>query len=123
LVEADEAFFEIAFPEGEETKPGRGSEQKKEVLVIASTERLPPDKHKKRRPKTRCKFIIMKTLVDLKTPTIEEKLKEKTSPNSDLITDGADAYNYVFLDYNSHQVAEGTTKEKTAQLPWVHLDQ
>ncbi|MFT4679552.1 MAG: hypothetical protein ACI84C_001106 [Flavobacteriales bacterium] len=29
LVEADEAFFEIAFPEGKETKRGRGSEKKK----------------------------------------------------------------------------------------------
>lgn len=121
LVEADEAFFEIAFPEGEKTKPGRGSEQKKEVLVIASTERLPPDKHKKGRPKTRCKFISFKTLKDLKTATIETKLAEKTSPNSDLITDKADAYNYAFLDYKSHQVVEGTPQEKTAQLPWVHI--
>ncbi|MFT5183651.1 MAG: hypothetical protein ACI84C_000777 [Flavobacteriales bacterium] len=63
----------------------------------------------------------MKTLVDLKTPTIEEKLKEKTSPNSDLITDNADGYNYAFLDYKSHTIFEGKAKEKTKQLPWVHI--
>lgn len=106
LVEADEAFFEIAFPEGEKAKPGRGSEQKKKVLAIASTERLPPNKHKKERPKTQCKFVSFKTLKDLKTSTIETKLAEKTSPNFDLITDKADAYNYAFLDYKSHQVVE-----------------
>jgi DNA-directed RNA polymerase subunit RPC12/RpoP len=121
LVEADESFFEVAFPEGKETKPGRGSKQKEEVLAIASTELLPPARHKKGRPRTRCKFINMKTLVDLKTPTIEEKLEEKTSPNSDLITDDADGYNYAFLDYKSHTIVEGTAKEKTKQLPWVHI--
>jgi hypothetical protein len=106
LVEADEGFFEISFPEGLPTKSGRGNESKQAVLVMASTEEIPSGKHKKNRPKSRCKFIGMKSLTNLKTATIEKELESKIEASSTLKTDGADAYNHALVNFKEHVTVE-----------------
>jgi len=120
-VEIDEAFFEIAYPKDQPTKPGRGAKGKREVLVLSSVEPLSPEKQKKGKPKTKCKYIAMKALPDLKTRTIEEAIGRKVKQTSNIMTDEASAYNFLHLDYRNHEKVKGTPKEKTEQLPWVHI--
>jgi DNA-directed RNA polymerase subunit RPC12/RpoP len=120
-VEADEAFFEIAYPANAPTKAGRGSEAKQTVLVMASTREIEPEKWKKGRPRSSCGYVKMHTIENLRTKTIESKLHQHVGRLSKLITDGADAYNMTIADYLDHIVVEGTPEEQCEQLPWVHI--
>jgi len=120
-VEIDEAFFEAAYPSDKPTKPGRGAKGKGKVLVMVSAEPIVTKKKKKGKPKTKCKYISMKVLSDLKTVTIEEAVKQKVKPSSRIVTDEANAYNYLHMDYQGHKKVQGSPKEKTAKLPWVHM--
>jgi transposase-like protein len=120
-VEIDEAFFEVAYPSDKPTKPGRGAKGKGKVLVMASAEPIVTKKQKKGKPKTKCKYISMSVLPNLKTGIIEEAIKRKVKPSSKIVTDEANAYNYIHMDYEGHEKVQGSPKEKTAKLPWVHI--
>lgn len=122
MVELDDAFFTTAIHDAEKDKPlnrGRGSQKKTKVLVLTETEEGAPEK-KSDKP-TKVKHIKMLVIDDLKSETIDGKVKMYVNPDSTTTTDDSKSYtNFKSLvKEHTHQVIE--PKHTGKILPWVHI--
>ena len=122
MVEVDEGFFSTEVPEGDKGKPlkrGKGSQKKTKVLVMAQTGAGKPTK-KSDKP-TSVKYIKMIVIDDLKSETVDGKVRLNVDPSSTLISDDSKSYtNFCKLvKEHIHQVI--SPKEVGKVLPWVHI--
>ena len=122
MVELDEGFFSTEVPDDEKDKPlkrGKGSQKKSKVLVMAQTDEGTPSK-KSDKP-TSVKYIKMFVIEDLKSETIDEKVKMYIDPNSTIKSDDSKSYtNFsTIVKEHIHQVIE--PKQVGKVLPWVHI--
>ena len=122
MVELDEGFFSTETPEDEKDEPvkrGKGSQKKSKVLVMAQTEEGNPTK-KSDKP-TAVKYIKMFVIKDLKSETIDGKVKMFIDPDSTIISDDSKSYtNFkTIVKEHIHQVIE--PKQVGKILPWVHI--
>ncbi len=122
MVELDEGIFSTEVPDSEKDKPirrGHGSQKKTKVLVLAETTEGNPTK-KSDKP-TKVKHIKMMVIEDLKSETIDGKVKMYVNPDSTIISDVSKSYtNFKSLvKEHIHQVIEPDQVGKV--LPWVHI--
>ena len=122
MVEVDEGFFSTEVPEGDKDKPlkrGKGSQKKTKVLVMAQTGAGMPTK-KSDKP-TSVKYIKMIVINDLKSETVDGKVRLNVNPSSVIISDDSKSYtNFCKLvKEHIHQVIR--PKEVGKVLPWVHI--
>ena len=122
MVELDEGFFSTEVPDSEKDKPikrGHGSQKKTKVLVLAETAEGNPTK-KSDKP-TKVKHIKMMVIEDLKSETIDGKVKMYVNPDSTITSDDSKSYtNFKSLvKEHIHQVIEPDQVGKV--LPWVHI--
>ena len=122
MVEVDEGFFSTEVPEGDKGKPlkrGKGSQKKTKVLVMAQTGAGKPTK-KSDKP-TSVKYIKMIVIDDLKSETVDGKVRLNVDPSSTIISDDSKSYtNFCKLvKEHIHQVI--SPKEVGKVLPWVHI--
>lgn len=96
-----------------------GSQKKSKVLVMAQTEEGTPSK-KSDKP-TSVKYIKMFVIEDLKSETIDEKVKMHIDPDSTIKSDNSKSYtNFsTIVKEHIHQVIE--PKQVGKVLPWVHI--
>ena len=122
----EEGFFSTEVPDNERDKPlkrGKGSQKKSqkksEVLVMAQTEEGTPSK-KSDKP-TSVKYIKMFVIEDLKSETIDEKVKMHIDPDSTIKSDDSKSYtNFsTIVKEHIHQVIE--PKQVGEVLSWVHI--
>ena len=91
--EVDEGFFSTEVPEGDKDKPlkrGKGSQKKTKVLVMAQTGAGMPTK-KSDKP-TSVKYIKMIVINDLKSETVDGKVRLNVDPSSVIISDDSKSY-------------------------------
>jgi len=122
MVEVDEGFFSTEVPEGDKDKPlkrGKGSQKKTKVLVMAQTGAGMPTK-KSDKP-TSVKYIKMIVINDLKSETVDGKVRLNVDPSSVIISDDSKSYtNFCKLvKEHIHQVIR--PKKVGKVLPWVHI--
>ena len=122
MVELDEGFFSTETPDSEKDKPlkrGHGSQKKTKVLVLAETADGTPAK-KSDKP-TKVKYIKMFVIDNLKSKTINGKVKMHVNPDSTITSDDSKSYtNFKSLvKEHVHQVMEPAQVGKI--LPWVHI--
>ena len=100
-------------------KRGTGSQKKTKVLVMAQTGAGMPTK-KSDKP-TSVKYIKMIVINDLKSETVDGKVRLNVDPASTLISDDSKSYtNFCKLvKEHIHQVIR--PKEVGKVLPWVHI--
>lgn len=118
MIELDEGFFSTEVSADEKAKPlkrGKGSQKKSKVLVMAQTKDGNPTK-KSDKP-TSVKYIKMFVIEDLKSETIDEKVRISINSDSD------DSKSYTnfnkIVKEHIHQVIE--PKQVGKVLPWVHI--
>lgn len=122
MVELDEGFFSTEAPDSEKGRPlkrGHGSQKKTQVLVLAETADGTPAK-KSDKP-TKVKYIKMFVIDNLKSKTIDGKVKMYVNPDSTITSDDSKSYtNFKSLvKEHVHQVIEPAQVGKI--LPWVHI--
>lgn len=122
MVELDEGFFSTEAPDSEKGKPlkrGHGSQKKTKVLVLAETADGTPAK-KSGKP-TKVKYIKMFVIDNLKSKTIDGKVKMYVNPDSTITSDDSKSYTNFksFVKEHVHQVIEPAQVGKI--LPWVHV--
>lgn len=122
MVELDEGFFSTEAPDSEKGEPlkrGHGSQKKTKVLVLAETADGTPAK-KSGKP-TKVKYIKMFVIDNLKSKTIDGKVKMYVNPDSTITSDDSKSYtNFKSLvKEHVHQVIEPAQVGKI--LPWVHV--
>jgi transposase-like protein len=108
-VEVDEAFFGGCLPGG---KRGRGSENKKKVLVMVSVddERDAPE------------YVHFEVVDDLKGDTLKGEIVAHVEAGSTLLSDGYAGYNGLeALGYNHASFVGLKGEDNAAYLPWVHI--
>jgi hypothetical protein len=121
-IELDEGYFTAETPKdkkSEPLKPGRGSQRKAKVLVMAEStiEEEPSNKKKPRR----VGFLKMKVIEDLRKETINEVVQKSLSSESELHTGGSTSY-VDLKDFVKEHHSEVIPKEKIGEkLPWVHI--
>lgn len=122
MVELDDGFFSTETPDSEKGKPikrGHGSQKKTKVLVLAETAEGSPEK-KSDKP-TKVKHIKMMVIENLKSETIDGKVKLYVDSDSTITTDDSKSYtNFKSLvRKHIHQVIQPDQVGKI--LPWVHI--
>ena len=122
MVELDEGFFSTEAPDSEKDKPlkrGHGSQKKTKVLVLAETADGTPAK-KSGKP-TKVKYIKMFVIDNLKSKTIDGKVKMYVNPDSTITSDDSKSYTNFksFVKEHVHQVIEPAQVGKI--LPWAHV--
>jgi len=121
-MELDEGFFSTEVSENEKDKPlkrGRGSQKKSKVLVMAESEFVRSPK-KGQKPR-RVGYLKMKVIDNLKSSTINERVKTLSSNVTAIDTDDSSSYVDLknFVPKHNSQVIP---KEKVGEiLPWVHF--
>ncbi len=127
-VELDEGFFSIAHVlevdeltgKIEKLKRGKGSQRKAKVLVMASFDRVPMQKQKKHKQKTKVKYIKMKVVEDLAASTINTEVSKSINPDAETITDDYKSYNKLSEVVRKNTVYNMAYTEVEKVLPWVH---
>lgn len=122
MVELDEGFFSTEAPDSEKGRPlkrGHGSQKKTKVLVLAETADGTPAK-KSGKP-TKVKYIKMFVIDNLKSKTIDGKVKMYVNPDSTITSDDSKSYTNFksFVKEHVHQVIEPAQVGKI--FPWVHI--
>jgi len=121
-IELDEGFFSTEVSDTEKDKPlkrGRGSQKKSKVLVMAESEFVQSPK-KGQKPR-RVGYLKMKVIDNLKSSTINERVKTLASNVTAIDTDDSSSYVDLknFVPKHNSQVIP---KEKVGEiLPWVHI--
>ena len=123
IVELDEGFFTTETPESEKGMPkkrGRGSQNKSKVLVMAETENAKAEPKKGQKP-TKVKYIKMLVIDDLKSETIDNKVKLYVDSESVIKSDKSTSYTN-FKSLVKEHVSQVIPKELVGTLlPWVHI--
>lgn len=109
IVEMDEGFFSTETPEGKKDEPqkrGRGSQKKTAVLVLAETSDGTPKKTSDK--PTAVKHIKMLVINDLKSETIDGKVRMYVNPSSTITSDDSTSYTNIksLVSKHVHQVIE-----------------
>ena len=125
-VGVDEAFFEIAYPIELPVKPGKGSEAKQAVLVMASSKEvtkkiLTKTGKAKYRTNKACKYFKMKVIKDLEAKTVEKELLNSINNKSSISTDGSNIYLNIIAEFKDHKRYVLPPKESSKVLPWVNI--
>ncbi len=119
MIEFDEAYFEIATPDGIKLKRGKGSQKQQNVAIIA--ESIPLKNIETSKRSSACRYYKMKALTSHKTDSINEVISENIAETSIVFSDKATTYldieNYVEM-----HISEVSTKDLTrTELKWVHV--
>jgi hypothetical protein len=101
--ELDEGFYSTAFSltmheftgKLEELKPGKGSQRKSKVLVMASFAKITTSKFKPKKHKTprEIKYIKMKVIDGMEASIINNEVERSIDSCSEVHTDGYKSYN------------------------------
>jgi hypothetical protein len=120
LIEVDDAFFR-SYNSGQseaENKPGRGTTEHSNVLVMCKVDSGRPDvKHKK---DTAFRYVKMHVMPDQKGETVQEKVKECIAKESHVISDGFRSFSTIKQHVASHLQLPIPPKLADKVLPWVH---
>jgi transposase-like protein len=108
-VEVDEAFFGGCLPGG---KRGKGSENKKKVLVMTSVDS----------DKDRPQYVRFKVVDNLKGDTLKGEIQKTIATESTVVTDGYTGYNGLNeAGYEHVAFSNLSGKDNQVYLPWVHI--
>ncbi|KAA6306255.1 hypothetical protein EZS27_042089, partial [termite gut metagenome] len=123
ILELDEGFFSTEKNEEDKRKPlkrGRGSQKKSKVLVMA--ESAPVEKeNQKGRPSRKVNHIKMLVIEDLKSETIDNKVRANVSARSEIDSDNSTSYTNLKNLVAQHH-SQVIPKEDIGEiLPWVHI--
>ncbi len=121
-VEIDEGFFETLIPEEEkeeERKPGRGSQKQTMAMVFAESFKVAPEKTKKHKPGSRCRYFKIQVCPDMKADTVKDLMNQSVALKSRKFTDGFSTYKALAQKMNI--IPETTPSDQAhIKLPWVH---
>jgi hypothetical protein len=124
ITEIDEGYFKTiesatVGEKNKKSKRGRGSEKQTPVLVMVQTEKVKdPKKH---RPSTRCKFVKMRVMPDLKSISINQIVKESLDSKACIKTDSFSSYSRLNEVVKKHISKVIPPKEAGKELPCVHI--
>ncbi|KAA6338543.1 hypothetical protein EZS27_013456 [termite gut metagenome] len=123
ILELDEGFFSTEMNEEDKRKPlkrGRGSQKKSKVLVMA--ESAPVEKeNQKGRPSRKVNHIKMLVIEDLKSETIDNKIRETVSATSEIDSDNSTSYTNLKNLVAQHHPQVIPKEDISKILPWVHI--
>jgi hypothetical protein len=129
-VELDEGFYSIGITleineftgEIEELKRGKGSQKKAKVLVMASFDKITPNKHnpKKYKTKSKVKYLKMKVIEDLEATTIHKEVEKSIAKSSVVVTDDYKSYKKLPEIIKQHTSYNMKNHDSEKVLPWVH---
>lgn len=119
MIEFDEAYFEIATPDGIKLKRGKGSQKQQNIAVMA--ESTPLEDIETGKKSSSCRYYKMKALTSHKSLSIKKIVSENIEETSIVFSDKANTYLDI-EDYVEMHVSEVSTKELTkTTLKWVHI--
>lgn len=119
MVEFDEGYFEQNIPRGTKLKRGKGSQQLKNVAVIAESTPL-EDIHTGKKTR-QCRYFKMKVLESHKEEFVNEFVQGVIDFDSVVFSDSNLSYIGIsgFVDVH---VSENSSSESVKNtLPWVHV--
>ena len=124
-IEIDEGFFETVNLDDQnegKLKRGRGSQKQAKVLVLIESfpviEKLEKYKHKPDRNVGHVKMIVMN---DLKSTSINKKVKDVVNKDTTVLSDAYNGYNDLQTLFKQHEIINTSSiKEVHKVLPWVH---
>lgn len=123
MIELDEGFFTTEVPEEEKDKPlkrGRGSQRKAKVLVMAESAPVTETPKYGNKP-TKVGHIKMLVIDDLKSKTIDGKVKLYVDKDTIIKSDDSTSYTNFKTLVKQH-ISQVIPKELVGTLlPWVHI--
>lgn len=124
VVELDEGFFSTETEECQKDKPlkrGRGSQKKSKVLVMAESIPVEGGSKTKDGKARKVGHIKMFVIEDLKSATIDEKVKENIDSQSIIDSDHSTSYTNFKTLVREHRPNVIPKNEVAKMLPWVHI--
>lgn len=127
--EIDEGYFKHTDPletneftgKTEDLKRGKGSQKQTTVFVAHSVGEIPLSLLKsKHKHSTKAKYLKMTVIEDVKTETIDAKVKEQITPESKVTSDDNPAYNNLKNIVANHEPHNMKVKCPGKVLPWIH---
>ena len=121
MIEMDEAYFKIETNKAQKrkTKPGRGSKDVTNVMVLA--ESTPVECIKSGKKSKHCRYYKMKVLKNHSSEEISNELSNCITEDTILFTDKSTSYNSL-SDIVEVHISEISSKETTVtSLKWVHI--
>lgn len=123
VIELDEGFFSTEIDDEEKTnplKPGRGSQKKSKVLVMAESIPVEGETTKTGKPR-KVGYLKMKVIDNLKSGTITPVVENTVS--EDAVIDSDDSTSYVKLKdiVKEHRPQVIPKQDIGKVLPWVHI--
>ncbi|MDG4944926.1 IS1595 family transposase [Weeksellaceae bacterium KMM 9713] len=121
MIEMDEGYFTVASNkvEKQNTKTGKGSTAKQNVMVLAESTPLEDPKTGKKEKHVR--FFKAKVLDSHKSTSVNEQVKESIAEKSIVFTDKSKSYVDI-ADYVELHVREKSDAKTTNEtLKWVHI--
>jgi hypothetical protein len=118
MIEFDEGYFEVATPNNEKLKRGRGSKKQSKVAVCA--ESVPLECILSGRKSNWCGKFKMDVLEGHEANITEEYLTKNISKNSIVFTDKSTSYSKLYKHFEHHpKLSKEHIEEKS--LPWTHI--
>jgi hypothetical protein len=123
FVEIDDALVKVIKPADQlpagRCKPGRGSEKRKPILVMASSQKiLHPKDH---RPRTCPGYFRMFAMESVNGPDISDLALSAVTRNARILSDGYSAYRKLKETFPRYQQQIIPAIKASAKLPWVHI--
>ncbi len=126
FIEIDEGFFEtIKKGDNKKNVPkkrGRGSQKQAKVLVLIESAPVNnKQKKNKHKPDRQVGYLKMIVMQDLKSKSINKKIKENVDKETVVLSDAYRGYNKLEEIIKEHNIINTSQiKESHKVLPWVH---
>lgn len=121
-IELDDGFFTVKTKRDVPLKRGRGSQRQAKVLVMAESSPSNNPKYTKEYHKKRSVgFIKMLVIEDLKSLTIDAKIKSYINKESDIDSDNSSSYSNIHTLIKQHRPKVIAKTDVGEMLPWVHI--
>jgi hypothetical protein len=119
MVEFDEAYFEIATPDGIKLKRGKGSQKQQNVAVMA--ESTPLEDIETGEVSKSCRYFKMKVLDGHTKESINETIKEWVDEKTIVFSDKSTSYVDIENLVEMHVEEKSSTEVTNSMLKWVHI--
>jgi|TARA_B100000497_G_C7548373_1_gene331533 hypothetical protein len=118
-VELDEGYFPQATPIAIKLKRGKGSQRKKNVLVMA--ESTPLENVNTGKKSSHCRFFKMKVLQTGTADSINQELRESINEKAIVFSDKATNYIDIAKYVEGHVKIKSDKQSTNESLRWVHM--
>lgn len=118
LVELDEGYFPQASPKATKLKRGKGSQRKKNVVVMA--ESIPLEELETGKRSSQCRFFKMKVIDKGDAKAINDAVSESLDQKTIVLSDKAKHYVDIAKYIEGHITVKSDKHSTNDTLRWVH---